>query len=162
MGLVNYLSNQEDEIQGVDFSGDAKELVLPGQEEKQDQAKKQEETNEQQETSSAQFDELKAEILKQGSGQAVKEGDTVSVHYVGLLADGTKFDSSRDRGQPFNFQIGAGQVIPGWDLGLVGMKLGELRRLYVPAEYGYGQQGAGEVIPPNANLIFEIELLAIK
>jgi len=100
--------------------------------------------------------------LHVGSGAAAKAGDNVRVHYVGKLTDGTTFDSSRDRGQPFDFALGAGQVIPGWDEGVVGMRVGGLRKLTVPPALGYGAQGAGDKIPPNATLIFTIELLAIN
>jgi FKBP-type peptidyl-prolyl cis-trans isomerase len=100
--------------------------------------------------------------IKVGSGPAAKAGDTVSVHYVGTLTNGTKFDSSRDRGRPFSFTLGQGRVIKGWDLGVPGMQVGGLRKLSIPAEEGYGSRGAGNVIPPNANLIFEVELLEIK
>ena len=97
-----------------------------------------------------------------GEGAEVKEGDTVSVHYTGTLTNGTKFDSSLDRGQPFEFTVGEGQVIAGWDQGLVGMKVGGKRKLTIPPELGYGDRGAGDSIPPNSTLIFEIELLEIK
>jgi peptidylprolyl isomerase len=97
-----------------------------------------------------------------GSGPEVKEGDTITVHYTGTLADGAKFDSSLDRNQPFSVQIGVGSVIKGWDQGLIGMKVGGKRRLTIPPELGYGSRGAGGVIPPNATLIFEVELLEIK
>ena len=107
-------------------------------------------------------DELKMEILKEGIGEEAKNGDKVSVHYVGVLEDRTKFDSSLDRGQPFVFSLGAGQVIQGWDLGVVGMKVGEIRRLYIPSEFGYGEQGAGNLISPNSNLVFDVELLGIE
>jgi FKBP-type peptidyl-prolyl cis-trans isomerase len=100
--------------------------------------------------------------LRVGSGAVAKAGDNVRVHYVGKLTDGTTFDSSRDRGQPFDFALGAGQVIPGWDEGVVGMRVGGLRKLTVPPALGYGAQGAGDKIPPNATLIFTIELLAIN
>src|SRR4051812_12690744 len=100
--------------------------------------------------------------IKVGSGPAAKAGDTVSVHYVGTLANGTKFDSSRDRGRPFSFTLGQGRVIKGWDLGVPGMQVGGLRKLSIPPEEGYGSRGAGNVIPPNADLIFEVELLEIK
>ncbi|MDD3292485.1 MAG: FKBP-type peptidyl-prolyl cis-trans isomerase [Candidatus Pacebacteria bacterium] len=106
--------------------------------------------------------ELKIETMEQGQGQEVKKGDFISVHYTGYLEDGTKFDSSVDRGEPFNLQIGVGQVIQGWDQGIIGMKIGEKRKLTIPPELGYGSAGAGGVIPPNATLIFEVELLEIK
>ncbi len=105
---------------------------------------------------------MKVEILKEGTGEEAKNGDTVSVHYTGTLEDGTKFDSSQDRGTPFSFILGAGRVIKGWDLGVAGMKVGEQRKLTIPSNLGYGAQGAGEVIPPNATLIFEVELLGIN
>lgn len=104
---------------------------------------------------------LKTEVLKQGTGDEAKNGDKVSVHYTGWLENGTKFDSSVDRGQPFEFTLGAGQVIQGWDLGVLGMKIGEKRKLTIPADLAYGAQEVGGVIPPNATLIFEVELLGI-
>jgi len=97
-----------------------------------------------------------------GSGATAKPGDTVSVHYTGTLTDGTKFDSSLDRNSPFEFTIGACRVIAGWEEGLVGMNVGGKRKLVIPPVLGYGAAGAGGVIPPNATLVFEIELLAIK
>ncbi|MGB2790928.1 MAG: FKBP-type peptidyl-prolyl cis-trans isomerase [Candidatus Moraniibacteriota bacterium] len=107
--------------------------------------------------------ELKIETTQEGTGErAVKSGDTISVHYTGRLTDGTKFDSSVDRGTPFTFTIGAGQVIKGWDEGLLGMKVGEKRTLTIPANKGYGATGAGGVIPPNATLVFETELVSIQ
>ncbi len=110
------------------------------------------------------FDPTKLGIqdLKIGGGDEVKSGDKVSVHYTGWLTDGTKFDSSLDRGQPFSFTVGAGQVIAGWDQGLLGMKAGGKRKLTIPANLGYGGQGVPGTIPPNAILIFEIELLKIS
>ncbi|MBI2639370.1 MAG: FKBP-type peptidyl-prolyl cis-trans isomerase [Candidatus Sungbacteria bacterium] len=106
--------------------------------------------------------ELKIEVLAEGGGEGAKSGNTVFVHYVGTLVDGRKFDSSRDRGQPFSFSLGAGEVIPGWDQGLQGMKVGEKRRLTIPPELAYGERGAGNVIGPNATLIFEVEMLEIR
>ena len=105
---------------------------------------------------------LKIETLKEGSGNGAKTGDKITVHYIGTLTDGRKFDSSVDRGQPFSFQLGAGQVISGWDNGLVGIKVGEKRHLTISPELGYGAEGAGGVIPPNATLIFEVEMLKIN
>jgi FKBP-type peptidyl-prolyl cis-trans isomerase len=105
---------------------------------------------------------MKVEILKEGSGAAAKSGDTVSVNYLGTLQDGTKFDSSYDRGTPFQFTLGQNNVIQGWELGVVGMKVGEKRRLTIPPELAYGSAGAGGVIPPNATLTFEVELLGIN
>ncbi|MDD4409925.1 MAG: FKBP-type peptidyl-prolyl cis-trans isomerase [Candidatus Pacebacteria bacterium] len=106
--------------------------------------------------------EFKIETLKQGTGEEAKNGDNVSVHYTGTLIDGTKFDSSVDRGQPFEFTLGIGQVIKGWDQGVLGMKVGEKRKLSIPSSLGYGAGGAGALIPPNAGLIFEVELLKIN
>jgi FKBP-type peptidyl-prolyl cis-trans isomerase len=100
--------------------------------------------------------------VKVGDGPEAKAGDAVSVHYVGTLTDGSKFDSSRDRGQPFSFTLGQGRVIRGWDLGVAGMKVGGLRKLTIPAEEGYGARGFPPVIPPNATLVFEVELIAVK
>ncbi len=106
--------------------------------------------------------ELKTTILKEGEGEAVsKAGDVLTVHYTGTLENGEKFDSSVDRGQPFTFTVGVGQVIQGWEQGMVGMKVGEKKKLEIPAELGYGANGAGGVIPPNANLVFEVELISI-
>lgn len=105
---------------------------------------------------------LKNEDVKVGSGPEVKSGDTVVMHYKGSLTDGTNFDSSYDRGQPFTTQIGVGMVIKGWDQGIPGMKVGGRRKLFIPSELGYGTRGAPGVIPPNSDLIFEVELLEIK
>src|SRR5579859_562800 len=100
--------------------------------------------------------------LVEGSGATAAAGQSVTVHYTGWLTDGRKFDSSRDRGQPFAFRLGGGQVIRGWDEGVQGMKVGGKRKLTIPAELGYGARGAGGVIPPNATLVFEVELLGVN
>ena len=97
-----------------------------------------------------------------GTGAEAKAGQQVTVNYSGTLTNGTKFDSSYDRGQPFVFTLGVGQVIKGWDEGFAGMKIGGKRKLTIPSDLGYGAQGAGGVIPPNATLVFEVELLGVK
>lgn len=99
--------------------------------------------------------------LAVGTGEAARAGQTVIVHYTGWLENGKKFDSSVDRGQPFSFPLGAGRVIKGWDEGVQGMKVGGKRRLIIPSNLGYGARGAGEVIPPHATLIFDVELLGV-
>ena len=104
---------------------------------------------------------LKYEDLVQGDGAEATAGKRVSVHYIGWLTDGSKFDSSVDRNSPFQFSLGAGMVIRGWDEGVQGMKIGGKRKLTIPPELGYGERGAGGVIPPNATLIFDVELLEI-
>ena len=105
---------------------------------------------------------LKIEDMYGGTGPEAKDGDRVSVHYTGTFPDGGKFDSSIDRKEPFEFTLGKGEVIRGWDIGVAGMQVGAKRRLTVPPQFAYGERGAGNVIPPNATLIFEIDLLAIN
>lgn len=101
-------------------------------------------------------------VLAEGDGAEAAAGQSATVHYTGWLPNGTKFDSSRDRDQPFTFALGAGQVIPGWDEGVAGMKIGEQRKLVIPPALGYGTAGAGGVIPPNATLVFDVELLGAQ
>ena len=105
---------------------------------------------------------LKYEDVKVGTGETATAGTTVSVHYTGWLTDGKKFDSSKDRGKPFEFPLGGGRVIKGWDEGVEGMKVGGVRKLTIPASLGYGSRGAGGVIPPDATLVFEVELLGVR
>ena len=105
---------------------------------------------------------LKIKIIKSGKGQEALPQSKVTVHYTGWLLNGRKFDSSRDRKRPFEFTLGAGRVIKGWDQGVLGMRVGEKREIIVPPELGYGRTGAGGVIPPNATLKFEVELLSVK
>ncbi len=104
---------------------------------------------------------LMIEELALGDGDAAKSGDEVTVHYTGWLTDGRKFDSSHDRRDPFSFSLGRGNVIAGWDEGVAGMKVGGKRKLTIPPGLGYGARGAGGVIPPNATLVFEVELLSV-
>jgi FKBP-type peptidyl-prolyl cis-trans isomerase FkpA len=104
---------------------------------------------------------LKYADLVVGTGLEARKGQTVSVHYTGWLTGGKKFDSSLDRGEPFSFALGAGRVIKGWDEGVAGMKVGGERKLMIPPQLGYGERGAGGVIPPNAELVFEVQLLEI-
>jgi FKBP-type peptidyl-prolyl cis-trans isomerase FkpA len=105
---------------------------------------------------------LEYEELVVGEGASAAKGNRVSVHYTGWLTNGTKFDSSVDRGQPFEFTLGVGQVIRGWDEGVDGMCIGGKRKLTIPSDLGYGARGAGGVIPPNATLVFDVELLGVK
>ncbi|MEJ7731270.1 MAG: FKBP-type peptidyl-prolyl cis-trans isomerase [Polyangiaceae bacterium] len=105
--------------------------------------------------------ELQIEDVRVGDGAEAQAGKKVSVHYVGTLTNGKKFDSSRDRGQPFDFALGAGQVIKGWDQGVAGMKVGGLRKLTIPPHLAYGDRGFPPVIPPGSTLVFEVELVAV-
>lgn len=106
--------------------------------------------------------ELQIEDMKSGEGAEATAGKSVTVHYVGTLTTGSKFDSSRDRGKGFTFTLGQGQVIKGWDQGVAGMKIGGLRKLTIPPELAYGAKGFPPVIPPNSTLVFEVELLSVK
>ena len=110
----------------------------------------------------AEVTELKMEDIKVGAGAVAETGKSVTVHYTGWLTNGTKFDSSKDHGQPFTFHLGGGEVIKGWDQGVAGMKVGGVRKLTIPPNLGYGARGAGGVIPPNATLVFEVELLGVQ
>ena len=105
---------------------------------------------------------LHYKIIQQGSGVKAEAGKTVAVHYKGMLADGRTFDSSYNRGNPIEFPLGVGQVIPGWDEGIQLLKVGDKARLVIPSELGYGARGAGGVIPPNATLVFDVELMDVK
>ena len=106
--------------------------------------------------------DLQIEDLQTGQGDEAARGSTVDVHYTGWLTNGTKFDSSLDRGQPFSFTLGAGQVISGWDQGVAGMRVGGKRKLTIPSHLAYGERGAAGVIPPGATLVFEVELLGVR
>ncbi|WP_036094953.1 FKBP-type peptidyl-prolyl cis-trans isomerase [Leptospira weilii] len=106
-------------------------------------------------------DDLGIKDIRVGTGKEAFSGSNVTVHYVGTLTNGKKFDSSRDRRAPFTFNLGAGEVIKGWDRGVRGMKEGGIRKLTIPPELGYGARGAGAAIPPNSTLIFEVELLKV-
>ena len=106
--------------------------------------------------------ELVSQDIKVGDGAEAVSGKKVTVHYVGTLTNGNKFDSSRDRGKGFSFKLGAGEVIKGWDQGVAGMKVGEMRKLTIPSDLAYGARGFPPVIPPNATLVFEVELLEVS
>ncbi len=106
--------------------------------------------------------DLEIQDIKQGAGTEAVAGKKVTVHYVGTLTNGNKFDSSRDRGEGFSFVLGAGNVIKGWDQGVAGMKIGGVRKLTIPPHLAYGERGFGKVIPPNSTLVFEVELLGVR
>jgi len=105
--------------------------------------------------------DIEMQTLTEGTGTQAKSGDRVTVHYVGTLTDGKKFDSSRDRGKGFSFTLGEGRVIKGWEIGVTGMKIGEKRKLTIPPDLAYGARGFPPVIPPNSTLVFEVELLEV-
>lgn len=171
-GAWYFWKNLEQEPQALKQTGKSSvgEIRLPGSESEGAAAKTVQEPRKQEQAKinpiqpeSAMEEELKIEVVKEGEGdRKTKKGDTISVHYTGTLLDGTKFDSSVDRGTPFDFQLGAGMVIAGWDQGLLDMKVGEKRKLTIPSSLGYGARGAGAVIPPNATLVFETELMDIE
>src|SRR5580765_4984657 len=105
---------------------------------------------------------VQIEDIRQGTGAEARAGNTVTVHYVGTLTDGKKFDSSHDRGKGFTFRLGAGEVIAGWDQGVAGMKVGQVRKLTISPDLAYGARGFPPVIPPNSTLVFEVELLDVR
>ncbi len=147
-----FFSNEKEAIEKVDFEN-------PGSSGKTDSGQ----NNQASMLGAGQSNNLKIEVLKEGSGKEAEKGKKIAVHYVGVLEDGTKFDSSVDREEPFVFVLGAGRVIKGWDEGLVGAKVNEIRRLTIPPHLAYGKEGAANgVIPPNATLIFDIQILAVE
>jgi len=160
VGGLYFLSkiSKDNEVDNIEFNSEG--LDMPGEEQINNQTKEQDIYGGM--TREEFWGQLRAEIVQEGEGEGAKNGDKLTVHYVGILEDGTKFDSSVDRGQPFQVTLGARQVIQGWDLGLVGMLKGEVRRLFIPFQLGYGEQGSEETIPPNSNLIFEVQLLEIE
>ncbi len=157
---IYFILNQQ--APKVDIKGNTEQQPMKFiQEENQNQ--QQNSTNHPQSVSSTSaVTQLTIEDQKSGEGPEVKSGDTIVIHYTGTLENGQKFDSSLDRGQPFETQIGVGQVIKGWDQGVIGMKVGGRRKLIIPSDLAYGQQGIPGAIPANATLIFEVELLEIK
>ena len=155
-------SNENSEQQKANSEEENKESTDASAEAVADKEKKEgeEDIEEEPNVSEEENQKLEIEILKEGTGKEAKNNDKITVHYVGTLENGTQFDSSLDRGDPFVFTLGAGQVIKGWDQGVLGMKIGEKRKLTIPSELGYGIRGKG-LIPPNSTLIFEVELLEV-
>lgn len=154
--MVGFGSKGASQIQSSPTPEDKLKLNLGGQQESAPQAPQNQIANQNQP-----MVEFKAEDIKIGEGKEAQAGKKLTVNYVGTLLDGTKFDSSYDRGQPFTFTLGAGRVIEGWEKGLLGMKVGGKRRLVIPPEMGYGDRQVGN-IPPNSALIFEVELLSVE
>lgn len=150
--LLQNSQNSENENQEINSSENSEQQEANSEKENKEESEKEVKGENQ---------KLEIEILKEGIGEEAKRNNKVTVHYMGTLENGTKFDSSLDRGKPFVFTLGIGQVIKGWDQGVLGMKVGEKRKLTIPSELGYGSKGAG-LIPPNATLIFEVELLEVE
>jgi len=145
------------------FSSSMQNQQSPAGQNQQNQTMSEQNQNQTQQALSAyEIQGMKVEILQEGTGQVTQVGDTVTVNYVGTLEDGTKFDSSIDRGETFSFTLGENRVIQGWELGVLGMKVGEKRKLTIPADLAYGNQAVGDIIPANATLIFEVELVGIS
>lgn len=166
VGFYFLTSKKPETLPGQPSGGEADQFVGSSEEEKVSSSSVSEngaaEKDQSAASAAADFSRLNFVVLKEGGGAGAKEGDQLTLHYQGFLADGTKFDSSLDRGQPFVFKLGEGQVIAGWDQGLLGMKVGEVRRLFIPSALAYGEPGTpGGPIPPNANLVFEAQLLKI-
>jgi FKBP-type peptidyl-prolyl cis-trans isomerase len=154
--MIGFGSKGKSQIQPSPTPENELKLNLGGQQESASQIPQNQIANQNQPTL-----EFKTEDIKIGEGQEAQDGKKLTVNYVGTLIDGTKFDSSYDRGQPFSFTLGSGQVIEGWEKGLLGMKVGGKRRLFIPPEMGYGERQVGS-IPPNSALIFEVELLSVE
>lgn len=160
IGLILVLSNQPKSAPTQDFTN--LDLSQPQNNTMTDQSNNLNLDTNSVNPSTTDVDELMVEDLVVGSGPSVKSGDTISIHYLGTLVNGSKFDSSYDRGQPFETQIGVGMVIPGWDQGIIGLQVGGKRRLTIPYHLAYGEDGVPGAIPPKATLIFEVELVGIK
>lgn len=154
--LIGFGSKAPDKLSATPISQSNPKLNLGGQETMIPQNSQNYVSNQQQAKA-----EFKVEDIKVGEGKEAQNGEKLTVNYVGTLSDGTKFDSSYDRGQPFSFVLGQGQVIAGWDKGLLGMKVGGKRKLIIPPDMGYGDRQVGN-IPPNSILVFEVELLSVE